>query len=288
MASRHFTGVLPSGVEITVRNLTGADQELLTSGKNRRDGSGFNKMLAGAIVQIGDLESGAITENFVARMISNDRKDAMVMLRQHSLKFQEYFEFVYDWPIEGQRKQLQQYSVAFNDEDFARKPYLWVAEKIAELQAAKQARGDDSPAPKGFNAFPVLYDSYSAMLEKHREQRYVLPESGQEIEWSLLTGEIEKKFSKVDADNLTSNTTLMMRSPKEVLRVQAEGEENKLTGWSPSRADILDVEGFRREIRRVEGHIDTMLTIQNHQDSSKVTRVDLVGTPDFFFPSQAL
>lgn len=288
MAKRLFTGVLPSGVEIAVRNLTGGDQETLTASKNTRNGSGFNKMLAGAIERLGDLEGAAITERTIERMLSNDRKDALVMVRQHSLKFQEYFEFAYDWPIEGNRKQLQQFSVKFDDEDFARKPYFWVAEEMERLARQREAEGGTSEPLTGFAAFPIMYESYNEMLEAQSTQRYKLPESEQMIEWSLLTGEVEKKYTKVAMDDRTSNTTLMMRSPKEILTTDTDEPQAVLTGWSPARADILDVEGFRREIRRVEGHIDTILTIKNQADESRTARVDLVGTVDFFFPSQAI
>jgi hypothetical protein len=272
-----FEGVLPSGVAIGLTSLTGADQGMITKQKNLSDNTAYFEMLAGRITHLGDKTN--VNKNDVLRMLTNDRKDALVMLRQFSLEFQESFDFMYTWPIDKTTvvKHMEPYSVKFNDKDFKRIPYAWVADELARLAAA------GTPFDGGPFTFPELYSSYSAMLVANSEQHYAMPKSGEVVQWELLTGEQEKKFGKLSKADVDSNTMLAMRVPKLVL-----GDADKtLTSWSPQRAVIMDTEGFRKEIRRVEGLIDTVLSISNEKDGREA-RIDLVTTPDFFFPSQAI
>lgn len=286
MAERILTDVLPSGVEFSVRSLKGRDQELITKAKNVRDGSGFNEMLASCLTQLGDKKQGEITPNDVERMLSNDRKYAMVALRQHSLRHKPTFDFSYEWPLQGTRKDVQQYSVEFNSTDFPCVPYLWVREKIEQLKAEAAANKVEYTETK----FPKLYESYSEMLAAHKEQTFVLPEDGTRLGWTLLTGEQESKFSKLDREQVNANTMISMRVPQVLLTPKEGVSEAKQIGmgWMHSNADLLDIEAFRGEVRKVEGTINTTLVIQNQKDSTRTARVELLATPDFFFPSQAI
>lgn len=283
MSQRTLIDVLPSGVEFEVRNLRGSDQEDLTRAKTLRDGSGFATMLASALLRLGDNTN--VTVNDVDRMLSNDRKYALIALRQHTLRYQKFFNFSYEWPLRaGQTaKELEQHSVEFTEESFPKIPYLWVRERIALLKSEALEKQELYDGSK----YPVIYTNYGEMLAVHKEQNFTLQESGLTIRWSLLTGEQENKFGKIDPEVVHSNTMLTMREPKIVLQNQVEKKET-LTGWNHSAADLLDVEDFRTEIRNVEGSINSTITIQNKKDSSRTARVELLATTDFFFPSQAI
>jgi hypothetical protein len=250
-------------------------------------------MLADCLKSIGDDTN--ITEQKVQRLLSNDRKYALVQLRQHTLKFQESFDFKYDWPLSSGAKEKEsfEYSVKFTEEYFPSIPYKWVREKIKEMteQEDQPVKGEIdgvevefAPVKLGEGHFPVMFKNYEEVLQ-HAERELYLPESGERLTYNLLTVDAEKKWSGVDRETMSANTAILMRSPK-LSYSNDKGNEVK-TIWDIRRADALDIEFVRRDIRDMEGMVDTYLTIEHQKDKSRSTRVDLITVADFFFPSQA-
>jgi hypothetical protein len=74
---------LPSGVEIELKEMTGAEEELLTNQRLIRTGEAINQVLRNCIVRIGD--NAEPTVNDVLNLLSGDRLFALVRLRQISL-----------------------------------------------------------------------------------------------------------------------------------------------------------------------------------------------------------
>ncbi len=77
------TFTLPSGVEIELREMTGAEEELLTDQRLIRKGEAINQVLKNCIVRIGANTEPTIQE--VLDMLSGDRLFVLVRLRQISL-----------------------------------------------------------------------------------------------------------------------------------------------------------------------------------------------------------
>jgi len=78
-----YTFILPSGAEIEIREMTGAEEELLTNQRLIRSGDAVNSVLANCILRIG--ENNDVTPKDVLDMLSGDRLFALVKLRQVSL-----------------------------------------------------------------------------------------------------------------------------------------------------------------------------------------------------------
>ena len=74
---------LPSGEEIELREMTGAEEELLTNQRLIRTGDAVNQVLANCTLRIGDDEE--IGPKVVMDMLSGDRLFTLVKLRQVSL-----------------------------------------------------------------------------------------------------------------------------------------------------------------------------------------------------------
>jgi hypothetical protein len=306
MAERIYKAVFPSGVPFSVRNLKGKDHETLTKSKNLKDGSAITKMLGDCLLSIGDDTN--ITEKFVEKLLSNDRKYALVTLRQHTLKFQESFDFKYDWPLDSgsKEKEVQEYSVKFTPEYFPCIPYKWVKERMKEIKRPALGEGEEPERERAGTStamiddfevevaepeveegeFPVMYSSYDEMLKKHGERELVLPESGEKITYKLLTVESEKKWMNISQDSISANTAIMMRAPKSTYISKNTGGP-VTTVWDIKEADAIDIEYVRRDQKAMEGTVDTFLTIQHQTDKMRSVRVDLITITDFFFPSQA-
>ena len=78
-----YTFQLPSGDEIELREMTGAEEELLTNQRLIRTGDAVNQVLANCTSRIGDDEE--IGPKVVMDMLSGDRLFTLVKLRQVSL-----------------------------------------------------------------------------------------------------------------------------------------------------------------------------------------------------------
>ncbi len=74
---------LPSGDGIELREMTGAEEELLTIQRLIRSGDAVNQVLANCILRTG--EAREITTKYVLDMLSGDRLFTLVKLRQISL-----------------------------------------------------------------------------------------------------------------------------------------------------------------------------------------------------------
>lgn len=276
--------VTPSGVEFSVRNLIGKDQDLLTRAQDDGDSNSLNLMLYGALRSLGEKDQSKITIKDVESMLSNDRKFILVTIREHTLGYKKVFDFNFEWPLRkgSKEKEIVAYQVNFTPENFPVKPFYWVAEEIARLQAENK----EYKADGHINLFPIMYSSYAQMLTERRLIKGTFP-SGGEYQWNLLDGEMEKKYSKVE---MVINTMLEMRGIK-LPFVNGTDDNGKpkiaLIMYDTANADIMDLEHLRTEIRQKEGTVDTFLTIQN-PDNVRSQRVDLISLPVFFFPSQAI
>ena len=78
-----YTFTLPSGPEIELREMTGAEEELLTNQRLIRSGDAINQALHNCTIRIG--ENDAPTAKDMLDMLSGDRLFALVRLRQVSL-----------------------------------------------------------------------------------------------------------------------------------------------------------------------------------------------------------
>ena len=74
---------LPSGSEVELREMTGAEEELLTNQRLIRTGEAINQVLRNGIVRLGDDEEPSV--NDVLDLLSGDRLFILVKLRQVSL-----------------------------------------------------------------------------------------------------------------------------------------------------------------------------------------------------------
>ena len=74
---------LPSGIEIELKEMTGAEEELLTNQRLIRSGDAINQVLRNCLVRIDDNTDPSV--NDVLDLLSGDRLFALVRLRQISL-----------------------------------------------------------------------------------------------------------------------------------------------------------------------------------------------------------
>jgi len=74
---------LPSGTEVEIREMTGAEEELLTNQRLIRSGDAINQVFMNCILRLGDKEDLALKD--VLDLLSGDRLFILVKLREISL-----------------------------------------------------------------------------------------------------------------------------------------------------------------------------------------------------------
>ncbi len=74
---------LPSGTEVELREMTGAEEELLTNQRLIRTGDAVNQVIRNCMVRLGDNEEPSLED--VLGLLSGDRLFILVKLRQVSL-----------------------------------------------------------------------------------------------------------------------------------------------------------------------------------------------------------
>lgn len=277
--------VTPSGVPFSVRNLIGEDQDMLTKQiKSTGEATAFNQMMTNALRKLGTLEGDQIKPKTVSSMLSNDRAFVLLTMRQHTLAYKPTFDFKYEWPLQvGKReKEVVDYSVELNHENFPVIPYKWIREKIAQLK-----KEDPEFNPDGHLVpFPIVYENYDQMLTDNKNVEGTFPISKLKYKWEVLDGLTEANYSKSLREDIRINLMLEMRKPKYLFQDTVKNKET-WASFETKTAHIMDLEHLRDQIREIEGTVDTSLTIQHPTDLARRERVNLISLPVFFFPSLA-
>lgn len=271
---REHTFTLPSGVTCTVRNFIGSDYDILTHPGYQKKGTQFMHLAKACTLQVGNTKNP--TEEFITNMLSNDRKMLLLEARQHTMHHQKTFKFNYEWPMENNRKDLQQYEVEFTPQSFPFTPYQWVRETMED-----NGEHGEKLDPLSY-AFPVMYEDYGGMLDE-QEERFTMIED-EKVYWKILNGRSEKVNMDKARKNPSPNLMITMRDP----HYKRQLENNPVNvPFDINNCDVFSLERLRGDIIDAEGEINTYLVIRNNDNDSRQVRVDLLTTDSFFFPSLA-
>jgi hypothetical protein len=256
---------LLSGVEAEVEPLMGVHQRILTQRKKGQSHSDrMNELLASVLVRVGTkvLRNYGAEErkDFVSRMLSEDRRMALLQTRQFSLGFPEEFELMFKWTDSKNREVVDPMLIPIPGGEFPTKP------------------------------MSVQYAEYSDI---EREFETVLPQSGLRIKYKLSDGISENFVSNTKPDEISSHTALRMRNPRFFAPKEEGSEEGTWIALDLDRTSLLDLTHLRTEIREREGKVDTEVKFEHpgwrtDEADEKFAVVDLLNTLDFFFPSGAI
>lgn len=245
--------ILLSGIPCTIQEMTGESEFFLTNEKYKKKGKGLISLMTDCILSIGD--STTITDNDIKRMLSGDRKKALIEIRQLSNDSDPEFNFKYEFATVGGAREKFEYNVLFNNESFPDKKYA---------------------------------NQYKNLSEIVRKIRFVLPRSKQIVEWTMLDVQTESEHDALyDTENRSSLTMLEMRNPTYILE---DTNNDGVKVERPMQVDLKklnwkDIDHLRKNVLDTEGSVDTLYTIAHKTDKEKEVRIDLLSVPAFFFPS---
>jgi len=282
------TFVFSTGVECAIQSLMGVHQRWITNSNEKKRLQGFIDLMKDCIVSIGDDKD--ITEDKVEQLLSIDRKQLLVEIRQLSTNKNPSFEFEYQFPATTGEKKVQHYDILFTEEDFPLKPYPWVRNPMFEDYKVKHEIDRDLTKEEKrlalLEPLPIIYTNYKDVLQQVTRNTK-LPESGVQIEWIMLDGITENQFGqRLKANDISSHTMLEMRKGKYFDKV-GEKKEPVPIKLPLDRLSLVDIEHFRGDVIKTEGSLDTSLAIQ-YKEESLHAELDLITTAAFFFPSLAI
>ncbi len=253
---------LVSGVECEVRYLVGYDYETLTKFvKGREQRENLNYMLANAIIRVGKTMLQELSDEerafFIKGMFEKDKKHALTMIRQYSFGYQKEFNFILPYTDgNGENKEIT---------------------KVVPIQDGM---------------FPIVpmekqWNDYSE-IEKVLELE--LPMSKYKVKVPLLDGNVQEKFNVEMLDDSDVLSGLKFRG----ITYLRKGEKGN--AWVELKFGILhavDITFLKNAVEKAEGKVHTEVRFE-HPDAEnlppsrfkeKLLIIDLVGVPDFFFPS---
>ena len=240
-----------------VGQLLGKHQRLLTekvAGKTH--GDRLNAMLADVIVSVGSIQKPS--PEFVAEMLSIDKKAALVEVRQFTMDFEDKFKFRYNYEKDGQ--------------PLTHELEIDLKDGVFHVEQMDNDWTEGQPEPE-----------YKDIV---REREVILPKSGKRCQFVLLDGRGEAYG--MASKTKSSHTRLEMHKPKEWVQGTATWKKLDL-----DNLPLKDIEALREAINSVSGKVDTEIKFQHPNaddlpDEQKWVTVDLLGTIGFFFPSGAL
>lgn len=244
---------LLSGISCTIQEMTGESEFFLTNEKYKAKGKGLIALMLDCITRIGDRTT--VSEKDIRRMLSGDRKKALIEIRQLSNDYDPEFKFKYEFGNTGGLREKFEYNVTFDEKSFPDKPYA---------------------------------HQYNNLAEINREIEFTLPRSGKVVTWKMLDVETESDHDALyDVEGRSSLTMLELRDPIYFID-DVDGTNQKVK--RPVKLDLRkqswkDLDALRKNILDTEGNVDTLLTIAHMTNKEKEARIDLLSVAAFFFPS---
>lgn len=244
---------LLSGIKCTIQEMTGESEFFLTNEKYKAKGKGLIALMTDCILSIGDKTT--ITDNDIKRLLSGDRKKALIEIRQLSNDEDPVFNFKYEFASTGGIREKFEYSYQFDEKSFPGKNYAQQYKNLSEIK---------------------------------REIEFILPRSQQKVVWTMLDVDTESEHDCLhDMEGRSSLTMLELRNPMVFFKDKNnDGQEvERSRKVDLKKMNWKDIDSLRKNVLDTEGNVDTLLTIQHKKDKEKEVRIDLLSVPAFFFPS---
>lgn len=253
---------LPSGVECEVRSMLAKHQEMLTIQSSKPQMERMNQVLQDCIVRLGSETN--ITEELILEMVSCDRKKALLELRQFSYGFDPNFEFQFEYLSEDGKKKKSEIFIDLNTYEFEVTPMKYKNE-AGEIVEAN-------------------FTEYSEVIA-HKKVMITLPQSGTEVQFTLLDGKGENIGARTPRKDRSSHTLVRMRQP---ITFTTSSAGNKVpVQLNLNNLTLIDIEFLRKSIKQYEGDVDTILQFE-HPETGALESVDIMGLTAFFYRSEAI
>lgn len=246
-----LTFLSPDAKLITIREINGEDEDILTRQGNMKDGTALIKFLAGIILEISG-EKGPITEFTVSKLKSRTLYYTLFKARVHSHGWKATFKHTFQGDTEpiGFEEDLKVY-----DWDFG--------------NGAPPRLGEPGYDDRIIQPYPEVGNDYMEGITSSKI----------EFRMKYLTGEAEKSVLGRDPDTLAINEKLRIR---EFEVKMPNGHWQLIENFAPF--SVRDMKEFRKMVDTYDGPFDAIVTLV-HPTKKITEQVSLFMLSDFFLPT---
>jgi len=245
--------ITPSGDQVTIRQQTGEDDDILSNAQGVVDGTSFNKFVAGIIVHTDITENGKFNLDTARDLKLCDKYFIMIASRIFSIG--QTLKFTYKWPDD--------FEVDY-EEDLGL--YIW------------DYYNDEKPFPEKGDPeyFEFRIPPHKYGKDKERELKL---ESGKFIKYKFIDGNGERWLMGLPDDQQSVNAELLARGIELKIGETWQKVQNFKT-FTP-----MDMMEIRNDVSENDLTI-TLVSELKHPKTGAVINYPVVGAPDFFFPRE--
>lgn len=244
----------PTGHTVTIREQTGDDDDIISSGKDAADGTSINKFISAMIVDSDFTENGRVNLSDVMDMKLCDKYFIIISSRIFSLG--QIVNFQYHW---DKMKSPTEYH-----EDLGL--YLW-----------DYSQSDFPLNPDDPSYFKYRLRPHKAGQELHRE--LTLP-TGLHVRYTFMNGRGEKYLMSLPDDEQSKNKELIARD----LHMKVNENWVKVQNFKTFKA--RDMAFLRNDVFEIWDPIIELATDLEHPRTGELLQYPILGSNDFFYPRE--
>lgn len=286
---------LPSSLTAEVRELVGKDQRLLTEAPRKGETKDrFVRLVSRITARIGDVIVDSLTpqeqEELFAKLPLADRKKLLVTARDVTYPEDTTFSVTHRYtPIGGVKKEDHVIQVPL-EHGFPFSPQKdWEESKWESFLTKHNGSLKISQVQEFLKNLPDLHvDTVAELISKNT---VVIPGvyRGAAMRFTILNGDSTVRVSAMKDEDHSAHTPLLMRN----LERYDDGKWVRMRSADLDNTPIPVLEIVRAVIHGVEGRVDTEVEFE-HPDAEylpphqQTVVKDMLGEPNFFFPSGAI
>lgn len=240
---------IPSGLEVTIREQNGDDDDVISRLKNNNDGTSINKFIASICLEVEGLP-GKPSHNDILKWKNRDKYYVLLKSRIFSLGETLTYNYKCINPDCGKESTFEE-DLRLYDRDFSK------------------------PLEETNNGFkyqvqPYLTSSPTVEIDLT---------SGKKVRYKYLNGLSEKKLLEINKDEISKNTELLVRD----MEWFNGGQWHKLQRFDVfSSKDMMEI---RSHITKYDMPFDAVSDCKCPY-CQKVANISLLAQPSFFFPQE--
>ena len=252
--------IAPSGVEYTIREQNGQDEEVLTNLAEVKRYMVVNNFLQG-IIQKTSFKNGQLTLQEVLDIPWLDRQ--CILFKSRIFSIGEILEFSWKWP--GMKNGKLVTNTVEYEQD--------LNEYLYSDYSSPQSITDEELASK-----PLAIPFYMVCPEDDG-YFYLTLKSGKQIRFRRLDGNSELYIVKLNPSEQTRNTSLIARN----LELKIDDKWERVYNFS--LFSVKDMQEIRKSVSQLDPDFAPVTEITN-PETEEVQEINLLTLSSFFFPGE--
>lgn len=245
--------VTPSGVNFTIREQNGEDEDILSNPLDSRNLMNLTKFIAAIVVKTDCTPSGKLSVEDALNLPLLDRY--CILLKSRIFSLGDEIEIQYTWPGTKEAVSYEDLVSNFVFEDYS-----------------------NIPTEEEMNEKPFACPFYPNR-DNLKDMRIEL-KSGKVIMFDCMTGKGEQYLLSLPEDKKTRNSELLARN----LRLEVEGNPEKVTNFSCF--SVRDMAEIRKAVAAYDPSFQGLTELEDPKTGDKIM-FPIMASPSFFYLTEA-